>query len=44
MSKKHFLKKRGINQMEMTYSNIKPNGYHIVFKIICIFMIFIKIT
>lgn len=39
MSKKQFFYKRAINQIEMIYSNIKTNGYYIVFELYLFFFI-----
>ena len=39
MSKKQFFYKRAKNQIEMIYSNIKTNGYYIVFELYLFFFI-----
>lgn len=43
MSKKQFFYKRAINQIEMIYSNIKTNGYYIVFELYLFFFYFMKL-
>ena len=43
MSKKQFFYKRAINQIEMIYSNIKTNGYYIVFELYLFFFLFYEI-